>query len=141
MIFKSKVDRWLKALVFGIPIVVLAVPVTMAARNGKPQPIIPALLVVIIIIAFNSWLFRTTDYRIENGTLHIRSAFIHWTVEIREIVSIVPTRNPLSSPALSLDRLQISYRKNGRARVILVSPEDKRGFIDALRAVNGAIPL
>ena len=141
MIFKSKVDRWLKALVFGIPIVVLAVPVMMAARNGKPQPIIPALLVVIIIIAFNSWLFRTTDYRIENGTLHIRSAFIHWTVEIREIVSIVPTRNPLSSPALSLDRLQINYRKNGRARMILVSPEDKRGFIDALRAVNGAIPL
>ena len=141
MIFKSKVDRWLKALVFGIPIVVLAVLVMMAARNGKPQPIIPALLVVIIIIAFNSWLFRTTDYRIENGTLHIRSAFIHWTVEIREIVSIVPTRNPLSSPALSLDRLQINYRKNGRARMILVSPEDKRGFIDALRAVNGAIPL
>ena len=141
MIFKSKVDRWLKALVFGIPIVVLAVPVMMAARNGKPQPIIPALLVVIIIIAFNSWLFRTTDYRIENGTLRIRSAFIHWTVEIREIVSIVPTRNPLSSPALSLDRLQINYRKNGRARMILVSPEDKRGFIDALRAVNGAIPL
>src|SRR4051794_8639705 len=111
----------------------------MAFRNGKPQPVIPALIVIIVVITFNSWLFRNTDYRIEHGMLRIRSAFIHWNVPVADIVSIVPTRNPLSSPALSLDRLQINYRKNGGDAMVLVSPEDKRGFIAALRAVNRSI--
>src|ERR1051326_3486295 len=113
MVFKSKVDSWLAAVVFGI--------------------------VIAVIIAFNTWLFRNTDYRIENETLHIRSAFIRWNVPIRDIVSVVPTRSALSSPALSLDRLQITWRKSGGEGIILVSPEDQRGFLEALRRVNPAI--
>ena len=50
--------------------------------------------------------------------------------------NIRPTRNPLSSPALSLDRLRIDY---GSGRSIMVSPEDKDKFIgdieDARRSV------
>jgi hypothetical protein len=39
------------------------------------------------------------------------------------------TRNPLSSPALSLDRLKITY---GNGKRIMISPADKIGFLKAI---------
>jgi hypothetical protein len=39
------------------------------------------------------------------------------------------SRSPFSSPALSLDRLQIDY---GAGKSILISPADKEGFIEAI---------
>ena len=44
----------------------------------------------------------------------IRSAFLRWRIPIGDIESITPTRNPLSSPALSLDRLEIRHRADSR---------------------------
>ena len=37
--------------------------------------------------------------------------------------------NPISSPALSLDRLEISY---GSQKKIMISPKDKTGFLQAI---------
>lgn len=45
------------------------------------------------------------------------------------VVEITPSRNPLSSPALSIDRLKIQF---GKRKFVLVSPEDKAGFIRAV---------
>lgn len=42
---------------------------------------------------------------------------------------MAPTRGPLSSPALSLDRLRIEYGKRG---VVLISPREKEAFVRAL---------
>ncbi len=63
----------------------------------------------------------------------IRSGPFRWQVPISEIEDIVQTRNPLSSPALSLDRLQVSY-SNGRT--IMISPADREGFIEAVENVR-----
>ena len=52
-----------------------------------------------------------------------------WKIPVADIVGVTPSRNPLSSPALSMDRLNISY---GKRKFILVSPEDKAGFIRAV---------
>jgi hypothetical protein len=49
---------------------------------------------------------------------------------MRDIRTVTPTRNPLSSPALSLDRLRIDY---GRGRRIMVSPRDPGAFLRELR--------
>ena len=50
----------------------------------------------------------TTDYTIEKDKLLIRSGIIYRkTIDIQSIHRIVETFNPLSSPALSLDRLKI----------------------------------
>lgn len=50
-------------------------------------------------------------------------------VPLREIRLVRSTRNPLSSPALSLDRLRIEY---GR-RAIMISPDDKARFLEELQ--------
>ena len=56
---------------------------------------------------------------------------------LNEIEEITPTHNPLSSPALSLDRLWISYRRAGKKRAVMISPEDKEGFLKAVARRGG----
>ena len=135
VIFKSKVDTWLVLVVFGSPLLSVMIMIFLAVGTRDARPPLLAIPIVIAVFAFVAWIFRRTDYRVEGGTLFIRSAFLRWTIPIADIVSIAPTRNPLSSPALSLDRLEIAHRGGN----ILVSPADKQGFIDALRVANPSI--
>jgi hypothetical protein len=62
-------------------------------------------------------------------SLLIRCGPFRWTVPIDSITAVEETRNPLSSPALSLDRLRIRY---GKQRQVMVSPADKAGFMKAI---------
>jgi hypothetical protein len=135
MVFKSKIDTWLVAVAFGVPVVGIAIALNGAMRAHDFHPLYVAVPLLAIALAFIGWLFNRTDYRIESADLVIRSAFLRWTIPIHDIQSITPTRSPLSSPALSLDRLEILHRRG----VVLVSPADKAGFIAALRAVNPRI--
>jgi len=102
LVFPSKVDTWL--------VVVLAAAILIGA-------------------ALPAWLLMATHYTLEDTELRVRSGPFRWSVPIREITAITPTRNPLSSPALSLDRLRIDY---GRGRSLMISPADKDGFLREL---------
>lgn len=137
MRFESKVDGWIAAIALLTPVVVLGAIGTQwyLTHHDLRGPLAGVAVLIAMEIVFIGWVFRSTYYVIENGTLVIRSSFITWRVPIREITSVTPTRSALSSPALSLDRLRIEY---GR-KAIMVSPADKQGFIDALRTVNPAI--
>ena len=127
MRFESKRDAWLW-------IVALASPVVIIALIGPPVAAIIALVITAVVGLLT---FRSTYYVIDSDTLTIRSMGLKWRVPIRDIRSIMPTRSALSSPALSLDRLQIDYANKS----ILVSPEDRDRFIAALRSVNPAISV
>ncbi|GAB3340732.1 hypothetical protein GCM10027299_54370 [Larkinella ripae] len=74
----------------------------------------------------------TTHYRIDRNILKIQSGFlVHQDISIESIKRISETNNPISSPALSLDRIEILYN---RFDSVLISPKDKTGFIaDLLR--------
>jgi hypothetical protein len=85
---------------------------------------------VIVVIWFPIF---STYYVVENSTLVIKSLVFRWKINIDDIIQIEPTYNPLSSPALSLDRLKISYMKNGRIAKVMISPKDKEGFLNTLR--------
>lgn len=85
-----------------------------------------ALLLTAILIAS---ILAGTYYSVDGATLKIVSGPIRIRVKLDEINSVRATRNPLSSPALSLDRLMINYGKN---RKVMVSPADKRGFLKAI---------
>ena len=114
------------ALMGGVPAVMF-----VALR----APVVAYLVLLVVLAITVPTTLRSTYYVIERDTLTIRSVGITWRVPIRSITSITPTRNPASSPALSLDRLRIDYS----GKFILVSPENRRGFIEALRAINPAI--
>jgi membrane protein YdbS with pleckstrin-like domain len=129
-VFPSKIDRWLAYTLVGAGILstVACIPILF---TPDPRHWLILIVPVITCVALPYWLFTTTKYTVGTDELLIRSGPFWWRVPIKDIVSITPTRNPLSSPALSLDRLEINYGKNTS---IMVSPLDKEGFIEALRA-------
>ncbi|AYA36071.1 hypothetical protein D3Y59_02755 [Hymenobacter oligotrophus] len=130
-LFPAKVSWWL----FG-PI--LALIVGSAVANFLYGALMGAL-VCLAVAAFVAYVVLYTRYElIDNATLHIQSGPFTWQVPVQQITRIVPTTNPLSSPAPSLDRLKISYNKYDE---VMISPRDKAAFIAALQQINPGIQL
>ena len=74
-------------------------------------------------------LLVSTKYVVAAEQLNINSGPFSWSVPIATITSVKETRNPLSGPALSLDRLEISY---GKGQTIIISPANKAEFRAAI---------
>jgi hypothetical protein len=137
MRFESKRDLWLVVILRVMPLVLLLVigNIWYLQHHDLRGPLAGAFILILFEVFFFESMLRSTYYRIDGHTLVIRSSIFSWRVPIGEIRSITPTRSALSSPALSLDRLRIEY--GGKA--IMVSPEDPKRFIEALRAKNPSI--
>jgi hypothetical protein len=124
--FVSKRDGWLVAVLWAASLVDFAVAAWLwTAPHREPAFVAPLLVVA---GAFQLHVLYATDYTLEGDALRVRASFFRWRVPLAAIESIEPTRNPLSSPACSLDRLLIRY---GGKR-IMISPADKEGFLRAL---------
>ncbi len=70
-----------------------------------------------------------THYTIEEDTLLIRSGPFSWNIPVSEIESVKPSRSAFSSPALSPNRIELSYQQGRR---VLISPKNSEAFIKAL---------
>jgi len=130
--FRSKIDTW---IVIVIAAAFLAGPVMIIAdhlADGTSLEIGLVVTIVAILVPglFVVWLFRSTDYTITASDLMVRSGPFRWNVPLTDIHGIRPTRSFLSAPALSLDRIEVLYGKYGS---VIISPEDRRGFLLELR--------
>jgi hypothetical protein len=103
---------------------------------ASPAAAGPLALVIGGATALVAWIFLSTRYVVENGRLDVRSGPFRWRVPIDAISRIERTRNPLSSPALSLDRLAIEY--DGKR--LMISPLDRAGFLDAIKRAQAGPP-
>lgn len=131
LIFPSKVDRWILWLM-AVPLG-LSVAAVTSALLAHP-PLSAAILMVsleIVILGFIARTFKSTRYLVGDRELIVRSGPFRWRIAIDSIESIRPSRSPLSSPALSLDRLEITYSGGRR---LLISPQDREGFLAAIVA-------
>ena len=127
--FKSKVDTWILILmIVAIVFQVFAVG-TAALQADDPLATTGLMLLVIGVSGLLVWLLFGTYYTVERGYLRIASGPFRWRVPLADITSVTATRSPLSSPALSLDRIMIRYGKRGR---VMVSPADREGFLKAI---------
>jgi hypothetical protein len=126
--FKSKIDRWLLYLL--IAVMVFEVVVMSAAATQVDSPLEATILIIaaLVIVGLLGSMLIGTHYTVDGNTLRIACGPFRWRVPVDAIESVEPTRNPLSSPALSLDRLRIQYGK----RRIMISPADKAGFLKAI---------
>ena len=129
--YPSKVGWGLLALVvlgFGIGMyhtVVQAQWVHLVIQTG-------ILLLVIL-------LFYSISYEVNEENLVVKTFF--WfkrEILIESITKISETYNPISSPAASLDRLEIVY---GKYNSVIISPKDKLGFIEHLKSISPAIEV
>ena len=126
--FKSKVDAWFYLTIVGSVVIVLAV---LLAVLESPSTSELAMIAAAMLLAVGLpvWVLLQTHYTVTKDALVIRSGPMRWTVPLDEIKSVTTSRSLLSSPALSMDRLEITW---GGFNRILVSPEDRRGFLKAI---------
>jgi hypothetical protein len=89
-----------------------------------------AIAVTLIEVLFPGWVFVSTKYNLTDEELLVRSGPFRWHIPLVSITSIDRTRNPLSGPALSLDRLAVSY---GDGRCILISPRELDEFLAEIK--------
>ncbi|HEY6955248.1 MAG TPA: PH domain-containing protein [Flavisolibacter sp.] len=130
--FKSKIDMLLLLPV----LLVLAGVGVYVVLNG----IIAGEIAVGVILLFILYTCLDTFYTFTNDNkLKIRSGvFYNREIYIKSIRKIRPTKNRRASPALSSDRLEISYNRYGR---VVVSPNRKSEFIRDLKEVNPRIRI
>ncbi len=127
--FPSKIDRWILVvllLALLVQAVAFGAVIFEGASTGGLLVIAASTLLLFGLIGST---LRFTYYEVQRDTLKVVCGPFRWRVPIADIESVEPTRNPLSSPALSLDRLKIRY---GKRKVIMVSPADKKGFLKAI---------
>jgi hypothetical protein len=103
------------------------------------QQIWLGVAIIIIVAAFVFHTLFSTRYSVLGATLRIRCGiFFDETIDIVNIVSIKEIRNAMSSPAASLDRLEVRLLSN---KTILISPADRTGFLNALTTINPRIDV
>jgi len=95
--------------------------------------------ILLTAVGFIGYIFTSTYYLITGKDLIVKSGFmINKTISIDSIKEISESNNPLSSPANSLDRLEIKYDGN---MTILISPKNKIGFLEQLMEINPKVEL
>ena len=128
--FKSKVDTWMTIALLFAPVSTVLVVLVVVSLEPTPVPML-AILALILLLggALPLWILLQTHYSIVDARLVVRCGPFKWVIPVADIQSITPTRNPLSSPALSLDRLCVTY---GSGRAVMISPADPEGFMARL---------
>jgi hypothetical protein len=133
MVYRSKKDLWLFRLVWGAALAPLAVGLFhLLAPGGNVAlgwTLVRAGVVIAAVLVFTTY---PLDYEIATGQLVARCGLMRWRVPLDSIVEVRPSRNPVSAPTWSLDRLRVEYVKGGSTRTLYVSPEDKAAFLRGL---------
>ena len=129
-IYRSKRDRWIIVVLWGANLVMLLSALRVWSSEEGLISRLGFAATMLAVTALVVWILESTRYELGASELVIRSGPFRWTIPLASIREVAPTNNPLSSPALSLDRLLIRYP--GRSLGIMISPEDKEGFLREL---------
>jgi hypothetical protein len=131
-VYKSKIDAWLVwVLTASAVLPVIAVAASAGFNRARLVEAWPILLILGVSFAFVLWVFLATSYAFDGRALLVRSGPFRWRVPLDTVESVRPSRNPLSSPALSIDRLEVRY---GGGKVLLISPREREAFLAELAA-------
>lgn len=131
--YPSKVDLWIVALI-GVSLIAAIVGVGISGLQEGTLRFAQGFFILLGAFGFLVWTFLTTNYTLDGRELVARSGPFSWRIQIDQITSIEKARGILASrsgPALSMDRLVVTYGKNKR---LMISPAEKEKFLADLRA-------
>jgi len=103
------------------------VAITIAAGSGVAVALGGVSFLALIYLG----LVLPMRYGITDTDIVVRHGLVRQRIPLKDIVEVHPTRSPLSSPALSLDRLNIRFGE-GFFKSAMISPADKQGFLTEL---------
>ena len=115
-------------LIFGIGIVL------SFGKSGLAGVVVQFALLFLFVALFFSISYEVTDEVLTVTTFF----FVKKSILIKDIKRIVESNNPLSSPAASLDRLEVYY---GKYSSTIISPKHKMRFIEHLKRLSPSIQV
>ena len=134
IVYKSKVYTWLVLVVVAAVVVVL-----LPLFSGFSWAYLLAASGVLVCLVPVFALLFSIRYIVEGDKLTVSCGILgSSTYDIMSMRSIRPTRTLLSSPAASLDRIELHFSAR-RMRPLIISPKDKSGFIASLKSINPSI--
>ena len=125
--YPTKKDWWLWGIVALSALVCLAVPLYLINEPIHPFIKIGVIILCCAAFGFLVCVLSRVHYVLTPTDLLIRYPAMNRRIPLKEIYEVFPTKNAISSPALSLDRLHIKYRSHRFG--VLISPMDKQAFI------------
>ncbi len=128
--YSSKVDGWIAAVLMVPPIAVTYVMASGLWIGDINKAGLGAAAGLFVAMLYRS-LILPIRYGIGEDSLIICAGLTRQVIKFALIDRVCPSRNPLSSPALSLDRVRIQYR-SGLLGMILISPEPRAQFLSEL---------
>jgi len=133
--YPSKIDWWLVAVLCVPPVAAVAVCVA-SALAGSITDLLVGVAVAVFVGGFYFGLVVPMRYGLDDTHLIVRNGVCRQRIPLAEISDVYPTRNPLSSPALSLDRLHVQFGQ-GFFKGVMISPADRDLFLDDLAQQAG----
>ena len=132
MRYRSKIDAWL-AVTIGVATAVGCFGAIALIRVGSTVEIVSFVPILLASLVLPLSVLFGTHYTLSPELLDIRCGWFRFRVPIASIKDVRPTRSAASSPALSLDRLEIIY---GKFESVMISPEDRERFTAELTALR-----
>jgi Bacterial PH domain len=145
--FRSNID-WRYGIENAFWLVLVAGMVVSFLLNPPPHGwpvafVVSIVSVPVLIVAFAVWQTFTTSYTITATELLVKSAFFRWRISLHKIAKVSRTHNrftfqAFSGPALSVERLQVTYdNAAGRRASVMILPKSNRQFLDDLAKAAG----
>lgn len=138
MSFKGKIGLWYYAtilMVNSLFIWIIALPAD--SLSGKAAGKIICILLLILLDVFLISMVIKNYCFLDGGILTVYVGFLKLKITVSDILSIKKTHNPLSSMGLSLDRIELIWKKG----CVLISVKDKNELIKSLCYVNPQIKV
>lgn len=133
MRYRSKIDWWFYLIVAFFTFEVIRLWMFYFEYHNAVF-IITGILLACINFLFIIPLMFDTSYTFEDGSLRIKCWICtNMRIKYSDIISIRETKNPLSSAALSIDRIEIRFFSGESTNCILISPVKKKEFLEKLR--------
>jgi hypothetical protein len=128
--YPSKVDWWLVPVLCVPPVAAVAVCVAFALADSG-SGLLVGVAVAVLVAGIYLGLVFPMRYGLDDTHLVVRFGICRQRIPLADISEVHPTHNPLSAPALSLDRLHVQYGQ-GFFKVVMISPADRNLFLDEL---------
>jgi hypothetical protein len=133
--FRSAVDWWLGVILLALPLLEFGILIT-GLLTGDREIVTVGMIGCGAVTAIYMLLVIPIRYGVSREYLVIRFGLIRSRIRLDEIREVYSTRNPLASPALSLNRLAIRTG-DGPLKMTLISPADRDGFLATLADNSG----
>lgn len=130
IVYRSKVDWWLAMMLGGTTVWMIWLTVEPILNGKGVSWLMMGTTIFVLLILAPLVRIRYVFY--EEHLLVSCGAYGKDRIAYDSIRSVKETKNPLSSAALSLDRIQIDYVRNGVHQMVLISPVKKQEFLKRL---------